>query len=165
MEVVIPTCREDLQMFCAYWFDVHLTDMETEMVLEQILRRLLDFGGRKPNSPLPWIKNRVRDAGVLSAAMIADDLKCGVGRLTVTLHFWNLDAPEWWAEPSAIGVVRSRISRTSQWIRPINRVANSVEQFGDNRNCPKCSRYFRNGAALRLHFMERHTVPGKAMAG
>lgn len=60
-------------------------------------------------------------------------------------------------EPPALPKwTRSRISETYKMIYPIDSVANRVAHYEGQRSCPYCNRWYRNGAALRLHVIDNH---------
>ena len=61
-----------------------------------------------------------------------------------------------WGGPPHLGYARSRLAFSPLMIRPVNSVADRVAHFDDNRGCPYCRKWYRNGAALRLHVIDAH---------
>ena len=104
-----------------------------------------------------WLKNRLADFALLPPG------HCGCPRIRLfcELHFEPLhiaasEIASWCFPPN---YARSRISRSPlARIEPIDRVASRLTQFSDESKCPYCNRYYRNGAALRLHAVESHGV-------
>ena len=102
-----------------------------------------------------WVKSRLMERNVLRA--LARELNKPDGSpLRIPEIPDHPTEEQRWRAPRSLGFVRSRISRSPLVIQPINSVADRVLHFDDHQNCPYCRAWFRNGAALRLHVIERH---------
>lgn len=162
---------------CRYWCDEDCPADAAIDIAEQAA------GNKRWNNPiccmdidcptiggaLVWLKSRLIEAGVLRALAVELHRGDGTGGLFVPempeRPMFKTASPEekaawnakwgWKAAPN-LGYSRSGLHRSPLHIQPINSVADRVAHFEGREHCPYCRRWFRNGAALRLHVIENH---------
>lgn len=138
--------------YCADRFDADLDERHAVKILKEL---------PAIRNPLCWIMNRLRDLKVWHCGRHDDDGYI----VTALFHFWPWDEslagqsqPKTW-EMLCLDVPRLSRSPLSRFqsFSPIDRVARRIAGDGD-KPCPYCNQYFRNGAALKLHLEERHSI-------
>lgn len=119
---------------------------------------------------LVWLKSRLIERGVLRALAVELQRGDGTGGPFVPErpepHEWNKASPAelrawrekwgWKADDRKLGYQRSGLHRSPLHIQPVNSVADRVVHFEGREHCPYCRKWFRNGAALRLHVIDNH---------
>ena len=123
-------------------------------------------GRQRPHNEaaLVWIKSRLLERGVLRGWAVARGIHDGTPPDYETPKPLEMTPEQLkkfkqkllWGGPPHLGYARSAISRSPLMITPINAVADRVTHFDDQRPCPYCNRWFRNGGALRLHVIDNH---------
>ena len=152
LDTMLTISPSGIASVCGEWFD-------EECPPEVAIHVATDDSRKRPTGAeltVVWIKTRLRELNVF--------------RGTAVDRCWVESAPtpeqiavealgrigDRWTAPQRLGYARSRVSSSPLLISPINRVADRVAHFDDHRGCPYCRKWYRNGAALRLHVIEAH---------
>lgn len=156
---VIELCREWFDEDCPSDLAFQVAETATATFERRSSFNCLSLNCSTIGGAIVWLKSRLRERGVLRA--LADAIGVHDGTPADVPPPAPMTPAEWKAFQDRIdrqckGYVRSRISRSQLLLSPINAAAERVIHFEDSQHCPYCRRWHRNGAALRLHVIERH---------
>lgn len=162
------TTADGVAAICQDWFDEPCPLRVAGMVAENAQAKRPYFSETTLGGIIVWLKSRLMERGVLRAMAVELGLHDGTPRLPEIPTNANEEERERiyreWKEsmvakfaPINLDFSRSNLAASPLMLSPIDRVANRVAHFEDDRPCPYCRKYFRNGAALRLHVIDFHS--------
>ena len=162
LDTMLTVSPAGIASVCGEWFDEECPpEVAIQVATDQGRKRPSNGSSKSSDLTIIWIKSRLREHNLFRGMAVELGVKDGTP--SILLPAGNGDggtedlaaAVETWNRWNS-GYARSRISRSPLMIRPIDRVADQVAHFEDHRGCPYCRKWYRNGAALRLHVIDAH---------